>query len=364
MLRTMQARSRVLALLLLLPLSRTAGGQEADLPAAVRATAAAQVEAQGLVGLAVGVVLDGEVAFTECFGWEDREAEVPVTDETRFRWASISKPVTAVVALQLARAGRLDLDADVREYVPEFPSREHAITARQLLGHLGGVVHYTNGEVVRTERAYDVEHPFADVVLALDLFKESPLVAAPGTRYAYTTHGYILLSAVVQRAGGASYLEQVRSRVCVPAGLESLRPDYQWESIPHRAVGYRRPLGVVVRSSNTDVSWKLGGGGYLSTVGDLAGFAAALLGEELLTDEDKALAWASQRVEGKPTGYGLGFRTRVVDGERVVEHSGAQEKTRTWMRLLPEHDLAVVVMTNSEWAQLRGLVSELVEVVR
>ena len=201
-------------------------------------------------------------------------------------------------------------------------------------------------------------------VLALDRFKESPLVAVPGTRYSYATHGYILLSAVVQRAGGAPYWTQVRSRVCEPAQLRSLRPDYQWEEIPHRAVGYRRRGEAVVRSTNTDVSWKLGAGGYVSTVGDLASFAAALLGEELLTEEDKAQAWTPQVAGGKRTGYGLGFLLRTVDGEQVVEHSGAQEKTRTWMRLLPEHDLAVVVMTNSEWAKLRGLVTKLVGVVR
>ena len=361
MLQASRASMGVLALVLL-PHSGLA--QEVDLRTAVRAAATTQVQGQDLVGLAVGIVLDGEVAFTECFGWEDREAEVPVTGQTRFRWASISKPVTAVAALQLARAGKLDLDADVREYVPEFPAKEHPITARQLLGHLGGIVHYTNGEVVRTVRSYDVEHPYANTLLALDRFKESPLVAVPGTKYAYTTHGYILLSAVVQRAGGAPYWEQVRTRVCAPAHLTSLRPDYQWEEIPHRAVGYKRIGLAVLRSTNTDVSWKLGGGGYVSTVGDLAGFAAALLGDDLLTDEDKAQAWAPQEVGGERTGYGLGFGTRVVDSERVVEHSGSQEKTRTWMRLLPEHGLAVVVMTNSEWAQLRGLVTELVEVVR
>ena len=77
----------------------------------------------------------------------------------------------------------------------------------------------------------DLEHPFEDVVLALDSFKESPLVAAPGAKYSYTTHGYILLSAVVQRAGAASYWSQVRTRVCEPAGLTSLRPDYQWLTV-------------------------------------------------------------------------------------------------------------------------------------
>lgn len=356
MLRSLKRASLLCLLVAPLPAQVTLDQRRA----AVREIADAVAAEQDLVGLAVGVVLAGEVAFTEHLGWEDREAEVPVTDATRFRWASISKPVTAVATLQLARAGSLDLDRDVRAYVPEFPDKGHAVTARQLLGHLGGVVHYSNGEVVRTLRWYEVEHPFEDVVLALDTFQESPLVAEPGTRYAYTTHGYVLLSAVVQRAGGAPYWHQVRTRIVEPAGLASLRPDYQWEEIPHRAVGYRRFGPAIVRSGDTDVSWKLGGGGYLSTVRDLAGFAAALLGDGLLTNEEKALAWTPAMVEGEPTGYGLGFRVREIDGVRVVEHSGSQQKTRTWMRLVPERGLAVVLMTNSEWARLRGVVGRMV----
>ena len=362
MLRSLEVAPRVLVLLLS---SSALMAQEADLAvgpgrAAVRGRIDAAVGEQELVGLAVGVVLEGRVAYLELRGWEDREAGVPVTDQTRFRWASISKPVTAVTALQLVRSGALDLDGDVRELVPELPDRGHPITARQLLGHLGGIVHYSNGPVVRTPRTYPVEHPFEDVVLALDTFKDSPLVAEPGTRYAYSTHGYILLSAAVQRAGGAPFWSQVRERVVEPLGLATLRPDYQWEEIPHRAVGYRRSKERIVRSSNTDVSWKLGGGGFLSTVGDLAGFAAGLLGGDLLGEEEKRLAWTPLEASGESSGYGLGFRSGTAGGVRIVEHSGSQEKTRTWMRLVPEHDLAVVVMTNSEWAKLRPLVGELI----
>lgn len=358
MLRTLKVCVIVLAPLLVSSVSAQEGLEARR--ASVRKLARAAQEEQQLVGLAVGVVLDGELAFTEFLGWEDREQQVPVSAETRFRWASISKPVTAVAALQLAQAGKLDLDRDVREYLPEFPEKEHAITARQLLGHLGGVVHYTNGVVVPTPVDYQVEHPFEDVVNALDRFKESPLVAAPGTRYSYTTHGYILLSAVVQRAGGQPYWHQVRERVVQPLELTSLRPDYQWQTIPHRAVGYRRRGDQIVRGSNTDVSWKLGGGGYLSTVEDLAGFAAGLMGEDLLEADTRAMAWTPCELPGGArSSYGLGFGVRSVGGLNVVEHSGSQEKTRTWMRLVPEEGLAVVLMTNSEWAQLRGLVGQL-----
>ena len=321
--------------------------------AALDAAWRAELEAQGLVGLAAAVVADGRVVHELHAGHADRAADVPVGPGTLFRWASISKPVTAVAAMQLVLAGDLDLARDVRSYVPEFPEKPWPITAQQLLCHQGGVVHYTNGEVVRTKRTYDVEHPFEDVVVALDMFKESPLVAEPGTTFAYTTHGYMLLGAVVQRAGKASLWEQVQRRIATPAGMTTFQPDYQWLDLPGRAVGYTKLGDAVVPTTNTDVSWKLAGGGFVSSVGDLGRFAAALLGDTLLPAEARERMWTNQSTrDGKRTGYGLGFNVSTVDGRRRVAHSGSQEKTRTLMQLHPEQGLAVVFMTNSEWAKL------------
>ena len=110
-----------------------------------------------------------------------------------------------------------------------------------------------------------------------------------------------------------------------------------------------------------DTTMKVPGGGFLSTVEDLAGFAAALLGDELLTEEDKALAWVPQKLSnGAATTYGLGFGVFREDGRSLVQHTGSQEKTRTLMRMVPEKGLAVVLMSNSEWANLRPVAKDLV----
>ena len=310
-------------------------------------------EEQQLVGLAVGIVTDGRVAGVHFRGHENLERDVKVDEATLFRWASISKPVTAIAAMQLVAAERLDLERDVRTLVPEFPAKPWPITLRQVLCHQGGIVHYTNGKVIVTERAYQRPHPFEDVVVALDRFKDSPLVAEPGTLYAYTTHGYMLAGAVVERAGGASYWSQVRERIAVPAGLSTFQPDYQWIDLPRRAIGYRRLGTRVSPSTNTDVSWKLAGGGFISNVGDLARFAAALLDDTLLPRELREQMWMNQATrDGKRTGYGLGFSVSSTDGVRLVAHSGSQEKTRTLMQLRPDEGRAVVLMSNSEWATL------------
>lgn len=312
-----------------------------------------EFERQGLVGLAVAVVVEGEIEELY-FGLADRELGVPVGPETMFRWASISKPLVAVRAVQLAEAGRLDLDEDVRRLVPEFPEKPWPVTARQLAGHLGGVVHYSNGEVIRTEREYAEEHPFMDAVVALDRFKDSPLVAEPGTRYAYSTHGYMLLGAAVARAGGRALRDQVGEFIAGPLGMSSLQPDFQWVHIPGRARGYQRVSEREVPSLDLDVSWKLAGGGFISTIGDLARFARGLMGEDLLPRAALDRMWTPQRLaSGAPTSYGLGFGIGEAGGERVVRHTGSQPKTRTLLAVRPESQRAVVVMTNSEYGRVK-----------
>ncbi len=209
-----------------------------------------EMERQRIVGLALGWIRGGEVVYTKGFGLEDRDRQIPVSEQTLFRWASVSKPLTALAAWQLVEKKRLNLDADVRQLVPEFPDKGSKITARQLMCHQGGIVHYTNGKLIRTRRNYRSTHPFEDCVLALDTFRESPLVAPPGTRFSYSTHGYILLSAVVQRAGRQKFADQVAERIARPLGMTTLQPDYQWKTLPHRAIGYRLRENRVVESTN------------------------------------------------------------------------------------------------------------------
>ena len=331
-----------------------------------------EVESQELVGAAAAVIIDGKVALLLVEGLADRATALPVDPrKTLFRWASISKPLTAVTAMQLHQQDLLDLDGDVRELVPEFPDKGAVISTRKLMGHLGGIVHYRNGPVIRSSGNSSLPHPYEDVVGALDTFKESPLVNTPGEAFAYTTHGYILLSAVVQRAGNQKFADQVDERIAIPLGMTTLQPDYQWLQIPGRATGYRKQRDDIVKSRDADVSWKLGGGGFVSSVADLGAFAGGLLQGSLLQPDIQALAWTQQTTSNgetpphiQETGYGLGFGVREQFGRRVISHNGAQEKTRTCMVLYPDEMLGVVVMTNCEWGKPEAIAAALVKMIR
>ncbi|MBL8813383.1 MAG: beta-lactamase family protein [Planctomycetaceae bacterium] len=317
----------------------------------VDAAVQGQIQQQQLVGVAVGVIQNGKVVLTKAYGFEDRDANVPLTTDSLIRWASVSKTLTAVVAAQLMEEKKLDLSADVRSLVPEFPDKGELITVRDLLCHQSGIVHYSNGPVVETKATYTAEHPFEDVITALDKFKESPLVCKPREKYSYSTHAYILLSAVTQRAEQKKFADQVRSRISERLKLTTLQPDYQWQPIPHRAVGYVLKFGKIQRSTDTDVSWKLGGGGFISSINDMAQYAEGLLGNQILSSSAKQVFWEPQTTsDGKVTEMGLGFSVDGTGPQFRVSHNGAQEKSRTRLVMYPNRRNAIVVMSNCEYA--------------
>jgi CubicO group peptidase (beta-lactamase class C family) len=234
-------------------------------------------------------------------------------------------------------------------------------------------VHYTNGSVVVTLHPYKQPNPFESVLLALDTFKESPLVNLPGQKYSYTTHGFILLSAAVERAGKEKFAHQVRNRIAKPLRMETLQPDYQWVEIPNRTIGYRKRQEKIVVSSNTDVSWKLAGGGYISNIDDLTKLGEGLLNGKLVEPATLKLMWTPRKTStGEQTSYGLGFRqwnyfdgklqrTLTKSGEfalkdkltlRLMGHSGSQQKTKTLLVLEPSKNFGMALMANSEQTKI------------
>jgi CubicO group peptidase (beta-lactamase class C family) len=309
---------------------------------------------QQVVGVAIGIIQNGQIVYLNGYGLADKQQQVPVGPKTLFRWASISKVLTALAAMHLAENQKLDIDADVRTHVPEFPTKNAVITPRQLLCHQSGIPHYTNGKIVRTVAHYEAEHPFQDVVRALDTFKESPLLFKPGEKFSYSTYGYILLSAVVQRAARQEFASHIQQTIAAPLGMTTLRPDYQWEQLKDRAVGYTRKGPSVVTAPDTDVSWKLGGGGYVSNIEDLARLCKGLIQRRLLSRRTYSSMWQPQQTtSGALTAWGLGFNVErgAANGRLKVAHNGRQEKASCRMVLYPDEGHGIVVMSNCDYVE-------------
>ena len=330
--------------------------QPAPLPAEkvrqIEALVAAEMARQKIPGMSVAVVAGGQPRWAAGFGMQDVENEIPARASTVYRLGSISKPITAVAVMQLFERGRLDLDAPVRKYCPAFPEKQWPVTTRQVLGHLSGIRHYKSDEEFNSTRFY------ATVADGLAMFKDDPLLHEPGAKYTYTTFGYTVLGCVVEGASGQRFADFVRENVFAPAGTERLRVDSVADIIRGRAQGYRiTDKGELTNSPLADNSYKVPGGGFVSTVEDLAKFAAALQAGKLLKRETSELMYARQKTnDGKETGYGLGWGVGVrPNGQRAVGHSGGQQRVSTFLHMQPDQGLAVVLMSNLEGARLGDL---------
>lgn len=311
----------------------------------------------GAPGIAIAVARGDRLLLTRGFGFADLENSVPVTVATVFRLASISKPIAAVLALQLQEQGRLDFAADVRTLVPEFPAKAWPVTTQQLLAHLGGVRHYRRGELESVV-------PLATQRAGLFRFADDPLLHEPGTRYLYSTYGYCLAGAAIEAAAGAPFPDLVRERIALPSGATTLQADDARRLIRGRAQGYERVAGELRNSEPMDSSYKLAGGGLCASAEDLARFGMALLDGRLLSADAFARMGTVQTTRsGEATGYGLGIRVGERDGRRLLWHTGAQARVATALLLRPDDRTVVVALCNLEGVRMLDLAHELLAAV-
>jgi CubicO group peptidase (beta-lactamase class C family) len=276
---------------------------------------------------------------------------------------SISKPITATAILQLWERGKLDLDAPVQKYCPAFPQKESPITSRQLLGHLGGIRHYNSDG--KGDIPEDSAHHFASMEESLQIFAADPLVDKPGTKFHYSTYGYTLLGCVLEGAASEKYVDFVRDNVFKPAGMAQTQADDFFSVIPHRTRWYHKDKSGIVRNAGVlDSSYKIPGGGLISSADDMAQFEAAILADKLIKRPTQDLMWTSLKTtDGKPTGYALGWGVMDKFGVHILAHNGGQQGTSTAIALVPERRAGVVVLANMDNVDSGEVADQILKIV-
>jgi serine beta-lactamase-like protein LACTB, mitochondrial len=348
----------------LVPTARTQTPQlSSDAAAQIDSAVTAFMADSKAPGVAVAIVEDAQMVWAKGFGSADVAKHRRVTPETLFRLASVSKPLTATGAMQLWQSGKLDLDAPIQKYCPQFPQKPYPITTRELLGHLGGIRHYKEG-------ADDLENNntkhFTDPIAAgIRFFASDPLVEVPGQKFHYSTQGYTLVGCAIEGASGDSYVDYMTKNVFLPAKMTHTIADDNTATIPERTSFYTKDEHANVTAAKPlDSSYKIPGGGWLSSADDIAAFEVAMLNNTLVTAATRDLMWAPQTLaSGAHDDYGYGFHVNAVNGVTFVSHSGGQQGASTNILLAPNQKYGIVVLINMDEVDAASLSKSLMKIV-
>lgn len=314
-------------------------------------------DTSGVAGLSAAIAVDGRLLWTGGFGYADLQNRVPAGAETVSRVGSISKPIAAVAAMALLDAGKLDLDAPISAYLPDYPRQNAGVTLRQLMSHTAGVRHYRGAEFLSDER-------YEDVFTPLEIFRDDPLLFEPGTDYSYSTYGWTVVSAVTEAAdGGRDWVRILRDEVVAPLGLVRLQPEWQDSVIPGHARFYDRDRdGGWTNAPDVDLSNKWAGGGLVATTADLVNFALGVMDGEVLSDGARAEMWRKQTPEGEAS-YGLGWGVGEIDGRRAVSHSGGSTGATAMLILLPDDGVAIALLGNTGGLGHAGIARRVIRIL-
>ncbi|MCA9683161.1 MAG: beta-lactamase family protein, partial [Myxococcales bacterium] len=331
----------------------------------IDAAMAKVVEDDDIPGIAIGVVIDGELAHARGFGYADIERGLAVDADTVFRIGSITKTFTATAMLQLRDAGVVDLDAPVATVVPAFEGLRYpfaearAIRFADLLTHSSGLPRL--GRVTYWEP--DAPPTAAELRASLEAIA---LVRAPGSDYEYSNLGFALLGLALAELTGVPAREQINRRILTPLGMEATVWDADAVPAAHRALAYERGDQ---REALPRPLWAMGvnesAGGLFSSVNDLARYAAWQLDAwpPRNDPDDPVLSRASRREaqtirfayggdEFGARGVGWAWHMRMACGiGRRVEHGGGTDGFAAELVLLPDHGVAVIVLSNIDDAK-------------
>ena len=344
----------------------------AGLPPALASDFAAAVAAgrsrAGLPSVSAAIAWGGDVRWAGVSGFADIERGVAATTASRYRTGSLAKPITAVAMMRLAETDALDLDAPLSDVLPDLPAHIAPLTARQLASHQAGIRHYSR--VPQWWMGWHENYsrrPYASVAEGLSMFVDDPLRFAPGTGFQYSTFGYSLLARALESASGDDFRSLLRDSVFDPAGMTGTAVDAPGP-MAGRVAFYQAQDGRYTPAWPIDSSYKIAGGGLVSTPTDLVRFGTAVLDGPLLSAPARdAMTTRQPLADGSmnPENYALGWRidesVRLLGPDRPVtlwHHGGAQPGAAAFLMVLPRHGLVVAAMSNSGSGRAREEVQE------
>ncbi len=313
----------------------------------------------GVPGASVIVIREGKVIYKHAYGLADVEAKSSATTKTNYRLASCTKQFTAMCIMMLAERHRLNLDAPLTRFFPDYPAYGKAVTVRQLLTHTSGLRAYE--ELMpkdQTAQLHDLD--------VLNLLKQqTDTYFPPGMEYRYSNTGYAHLAMIVEKASGMSFAAFLKKNIFGPLKMhETVAFEEGKSTVRNRAYGYSKKGDAFERTDQSLTSAVLGDGGIYSSVEDLMLWDQALYTNKLVSEDMLHQAWMpSILASGKQSNYGFGWELGELKGLKTVRHGGSTIGFRTAILRIPEKKFTVIVLANRSEANPGAFADAIAELI-
>ncbi len=303
------------------------------------------------------VAENGKVIYKKGFGFANMEWDIPNAPNTKHRLGSVTKQFTGMLILQLAENGKIDLQAPVTKYLPEYPKASgDIITIHHLLTHTSGIPNYTSFPDFFQNKS---RNPYTPTEFVKE-FSEMDLDFTPGEKFSYSNSGYFLLGVLIEKISGKSYEQMLQEKIFTPLNMTDSGFDHHATILKNRATGYEKDGGEFVNSRYLDMSIPYAAGSLYSTVEDLYLWDQGLYANTLLSKASMDLFFGKHiEAMGGYYGYGWAVGTAAIGNteERIetISHGGGINGFNTLIARGPSDKLLIVLLNNTGGAPLNAM---------
>lgn len=331
-------------------------------------------------GMAALLVRDGKVEYRKAFGLADMDARTPITPDTQFLLASITKQFAAMAIMILAERGKLQFDDPLAKFCPEFPAYARTITIRNLLNHTAGLTQYqellvgkVDGDYFRSSKSPPAAHEFTAAEALQALSRQEKLRFPPGEKFEYSDSAYVVLGQIIERVTGKRYAEFLKETIFDPLGMsDTLVVDERKQKVPRLALDYVMRDGRWQDITYSPENHIYGEDDIYSTVNDLYKWDQVLYTERLVRRSTLEMAFTPGRTnDGKeietdimlrPSSYGFGWFIGSLDGDKDEEHLGGWSGYITDILRVPSRQVTAIVLTNASNDEVLEIAEQMVEI--
>lgn len=306
-------------------------------------------------GVSVAVVKDGEIVFEKGYGMANLEYDIPITPQTIFHVASVSKQFTAFSIYLLEKQGKISFEDDIRKYIPEVPNFGKTITIKHLLYHTSGL---KDQWALLTLAGWRMDDVITTEQILKLVSQQKELNFPTGTQFKYSNTGFTLLAEIIKRVSEQTFAEFTEENIFRPLGMKYTQfYDDHEKIVKNRAYSYGQENGVFKKRTLSYSN--VGATSLFTTVGDLAkwtrNFEKPIVGDSDLIKKFNKLGKLDNGepiimaiIDGETTYHAKGQFFRNYRGLLVFNHTGADAGYRTYLARFPDKRFSVIALSNDE----------------